>query len=158
MQKLTLCRYSTKSHLRSQELKSRDKEDKSRDVTDLTDKSSTFHCSYLLSLQSQFNKDLLQFLVDKVDTELLETISLPVGDTIQSISHYYNSKSCCAVPSLKLPSVVLVAAYKYYGTVRCKGTDLEYLKTINVKHSDAEFFMWLLDGFIYGLEKTDREI
>ena len=34
-------------------------------------------CNYLLSLQSQFNKDLLQFLVDKVDTELLKAISLP---------------------------------------------------------------------------------
>lgn len=40
------------------------------------DKDDKFCCSYLLSLQSQFNKDLLQFLIDKVDTKLLKSISL----------------------------------------------------------------------------------
>lgn len=34
--------------------------------------------------------------------------------------------------------------------------NLEYLKAINVKYSNTEFFIWFLDGFIYGLEKTDR--
>lgn len=41
--------------------------------------SSVFQCSNLLSLQSQLNEDLLQFLVDKVDAELLEAIFLPGG-------------------------------------------------------------------------------
>lgn len=56
-----------------------------------------------------------------------------------------------------LTSVISLAAYKYYVTVSCKRTYLEYLKTINVKYADAEFFIWFLDGFIYGLEKTDTE-
>lgn len=60
-------------------------------------KSNTFHCSYLLSLQSQFNKDLLQFLVDKVDTELLKAIFLPGENIIQSMSDYHHSKSNPAV-------------------------------------------------------------
>lgn len=33
-------------------------------------------------------------------------------------------------------------------------THLEYLESINVKNPDAEFFMWFLDGFIYGLEEA----
>ena len=36
-------------------------------------------------------------------------------------------------------------------------TNLEYLKAINVKHSNAELFVWFLDGFIYGLKKTGRK-
>lgn len=36
-----------------------------------------FQCSNLLSLQSQLNEDLLQFLVDKVDAELLKAVFLP---------------------------------------------------------------------------------
>lgn len=44
------------------------------------------HGSYLLSLQSEFNKDLLQFLVDKVDTELLKAISLQEENITQSMS------------------------------------------------------------------------
>lgn len=60
-------------------------------------KCNKLRCSYLLSLQSQLNKDLLQFLVDKVDTELLEAISLPGENTIQSVSDYHHSKSNPAV-------------------------------------------------------------
>lgn len=35
--------------------------------------------------------------------------------------------------------------------------DLEYLKAVNIEDSDAELLVWLLDGFIYGLEKTEKE-
>lgn len=36
--------------------------------------------------------------------------------------------------------------------------NLEYLKAINVKYSNTEFFIRFLDGFIYGLEKqTESE-
>lgn len=62
-------------------------------------KGNTCHCCYLLRLQSQFNKDLLQFLVDEVDTELLEAISLPGENTIQSMSYHQHCTSnlCTAV-------------------------------------------------------------
>ena len=46
------------------------------------------HGSYLLSLQSEFDKDLLQFFIDKVDTELLKAISLQEENTIKSMSDY----------------------------------------------------------------------
>lgn len=59
-------------------------------------------------------------------------------------------------PSVKLTSVILVATYIYNVPVSCKRTNLEYLKAINVKDSDTEFFIWFLDGFIYGLEKVER--
>lgn len=36
----------------------------------------SFIYSYLLSLQGEFDEDLLQFLVDKVDAKLLKTVSL----------------------------------------------------------------------------------
>lgn len=35
--------------------------------------------------------------------------------------------------------------------VSCETTNLEYLKAVNVKYSNTEFFIWFLDGFIYGL-------
>lgn len=38
--------------------------------------SYSFIYSYLLSLQGEFDEDLLQFLVDKVDAKLLKTVSL----------------------------------------------------------------------------------
>lgn len=34
------------------------------------------------------------------------------------------------------------------------GPDLEYLKAVNIENSNAELLVWLLDGFIYGLERT----
>lgn len=34
-------------------------------------------------------------------------------------------------------------------------THLEYLKSVNVKNSNAEFDVWFLDGFIYGLDETN---
>ena len=52
--------------------------------------------SYLLSLQSQFNKDLLQFLVDKVDTELLKAVFLRGGKNT-SMWDYHHSKTNPAV-------------------------------------------------------------
>lgn len=36
-------------------------------------------------------------------------------------------------------------------------TDLKYLKAVNIEYSNTEFFVWFLDGFIYGLEKTEIE-
>lgn len=33
-------------------------------------------------------------------------------------------------------------------------TDLEYLKAVNIENSNTELLVWLLDGFIDGLEKT----
>lgn len=44
-----------------------------------------------------------------------------------------------------------------FGWLTSNRTDLEYLKSVNVEHSDTELFVWLLDGFIYGLEKTNIE-
>lgn len=49
--------------------------------------------TYLLSLQSQFNEDLLQFLIDKVDTELLKSISLFGHKRFESLSDYPHNKS-----------------------------------------------------------------
>lgn len=35
--------------------------------------------------------------------------------------------------------------------------DLEYLKAVNIQNSNAELLVGLLDGFIYGLGKTEKE-
>lgn len=58
---------------------------------------------------------------------------------------------------MELTSVILVATNKYYVSVSCKSTNLEYLKAINVKYSDTEFFIWFLDSFVYGLGKVRTE-
>lgn len=100
----------------------------------------------------------MQFLVDKVDTELLEAISLPGGRTQSSqnqiITTVKQTLLCCTI--YKTNICYFSGCLKYYRIVSCKRTNLEDLKAINVKYSDTEFFMWFLNGFIYGLEKTDR--
>lgn len=117
-------------------------------------------CSNLLSLQSQFDKDLLQLLVDKVDAELLEAIPLPGEKTVQVVSYHPLSKSKFPLPSAALLNVqylILVFASMGSVSVGCNRTHLEYLKSIDVKNPDAEFFVRFLDGFIYGLEETKGE-
>lgn len=121
--------------------------------------NSQYRCSNLLRLQSQLDKDLLQLLVDKVDAELLEAVPLPGEKTVQAESDLPLTE-----PKLPLPSVVfnvqhaiLVSASESAGSVGWTRTHLKYLESINVKNPDAEFFVWFLDCFIYGLKETEGE-
>ena len=54
--------------------------------------------SYLLSLQSEFNKDLLQFFVHKVDAELLKAVSLQKeNNRCQRITALKTNLLCCTI-------------------------------------------------------------
>lgn len=89
------------------------------------------HKHHLFGFQSQFDKDLLQLLVDKVDTKLLKAVFL------QEQSNKVSLGFLSQYPPWNRP-------------------DLEDLKAVNIQNSDTELLVWLLDGFIYGLEKTKK--
>lgn len=90
--------------------------------------------AHLFSLQSEFNKDLLQFLVDKVDAELLKAIFLPREEKHASLS-----------------GLMLEVPLPQGGHGLATGSYLEDLKAVDVKHADTVLLLGLLHGTVDGL-------
>ena len=90
--------------------------------------------AHLFSLQSEFNKDLLQFLIDKVDAELLKAVFLPREEKCASLS-----------------GVMLEPPLPQGGCGLATGSYLEYLKAVDVKHADTVLLLGLLHGTVDGL-------
>ena len=90
--------------------------------------------AHLFSLQSEFNKDLLQFLVDKVDAELLKAVFLPREEKHASLS-----------------GLMLEVPLPQGGRGLAAGSYLEDLKAVDVKHADTVLLLGLLHGTVDGL-------